>query len=211
MIRMPEAEAAHLVDAYRKARVILEYGSGDSTRRAAELGQRLIISVESDLKWARDLRQEIETADPFASVVIHHADIGPTGAWGRALDDRAWQRFHLYPNGVWDQPFFRHPDVVLIDGRFRTACLMAVMMRITRPVTVLFDDYIDRPRYQLIERIIRPVLTVGRMAEFHVTPGLLGPEDMGFAVAQFFEHSLHGQGQAAYRTADRGMQDTKGQ
>lgn len=211
MIRMPEAEAAHIVETYRKARVILEYGSGDSTRRAAELGERLVISVESDPVWARNLRDEIEAADPLATVVIHYTDIGPTGPWGRPLNDRAWRNFHNYPNEVWDQPFFRHPDVVLIDGRFRTACLMTTMLRITRPVTVLFDDYGDRPKYWQVEHIVRPVRTVGRMAEFRIAPGLLKPEHMSFAIAQFFHVVLHGHGKAGYQLPDSVAQDKEAQ
>lgn len=199
MVRMPEAEAAHIQETYRTGQVILEYGSGDSTRGAAKLQKRLVMSVESDPEWADNLREEIAASGPLATVVIHYADIGPTGPWGRALNDRAWRNYHAYPNGVWDQPFFRHPDVVLIDGRFRTACLMTTMLRATQPVTVLFDDYTDRPKYRQVENIIQPVRMVGRMAEFHVEPGLLKPEHMGFAIAQYFDVVLHGDGRAAYQ------------
>lgn len=186
-LSMPETEAAHLKRCYAQAEVILEYGSGGSTELAARMPNKLVMSVESDRVWARDLRQKIAADNPRAQVVIQHIDIGQTGRWGRAMDDSSWQSYHRYPNAVWEAPFFRHPDVILIDGRFRTACLMTALLRIRRPVTVLFDDYVDRPKYQLVEKIIRPRFLIGRMAEFRIEPGLARDSDMGFIIAQFFQ------------------------
>lgn len=196
---MPEAESARLVEAYQQARVILEYGSGGSTQLASQMPGKLVLSVESDLDWARNLRREIGEAAAASPAIVYHVDIGPTGPWGRPVDESGWKRYHLYPNAIWDEPFFRHPDVVLIDGRFRPACLVTTMLHAARPVTVLFDDYANRPRYGLIERILPPVRLIGRMAEFHVVPGQLQPRDIGFAIGLFFDIAVHGQGAAAYQ------------
>lgn len=195
---MPEAEALHLRRCYECAQVILEYGSGGSTELAAHMPGKLIISVESDRDWARSLRQKIAEAQPLSQVILQHVDIGKTGAWGRPVGDENWQNFHHYPNAIWEAPFFRHPDVILIDGRFRPACLMTAMLRITRPVTVLFDDYVDRPRYHLVEKLVRPSRLIGRMAEFQLQPGLIGSADIGFAISQFFEATFAGKGRANY-------------
>lgn len=186
-ISMPEAETAHLEACYSRARVILEYGSGGSTEFAASLEGKLVISVESDRDWARSLREKVAASGSKSPVIIQHIDIGATGDWGRARNNTAWAQFHRYPAAIWDAPFFRHPDVVLIDGRFRTACLMITLLRITRPVTVLFDDYVTRPKYHLVEQIIAPTQLVGRMAEFAAEPGLIKPEQMSFVISQFFQ------------------------
>lgn len=196
---MPEAEAAYLLDAYERAQVILEYGSGASTMLASQLPGKLILSVESDRHWARKLRREIDEMGPTSSVIVYHVDIGPTGPWGRPVDESGWKRYHRYPNAIWDEPFFRHPDVVLIDGRFRPACLITTMLHATRPVTVLFDDYTNRPRYGLVERILPPVRLIGRMAEFQIQPGRLRSQDIGFAISLFFDVVVHGHGTAAYQ------------
>lgn len=164
-------EVADLVrDRYAAAAVILEYGSGGSTLLAASLPDKLIFSVESDRTWALALQTRIDLADLPSPAIIHHADIGPTGRWGRPLDDSHWHLYHRYPLQIWSVPFFRHPDLILIDGRFRAACLVAACLRITRPVTVLFDDYADRPAYHVVERMVQPQQTVGRMAEFRLLP-----------------------------------------
>lgn len=198
---MPEAEAAHLIDAYQRGQVLLEYGSGASTKLASQMFGKLVMSVESDRQWARNLRREIDEGQPKSSVIVYHVDIGATGPWGRPIDESGWKRYHCYPNAIWDEPFFRHPDIVLIDGRFRPACLITTMLHVTRPVTVLFDDYIGRPRYGLIERIVSPTRLIGRMAEFHVQPNQLRSQDIGFAIRLFFDVTTHGQGAAAYRLA----------
>lgn len=188
---MPDAEVAHLKEAYQSAQVILEYGSGGSTRIAAKMPGKYILSVESDRDWVRNLRREIAASSPRSPVIVHHVDIGATAAWGRVVDDSGWRQYHRYPNSIWDERFFRHPDVVLIDGRFRVACLMATLLRIQRPVRVLFDDYADRPKYQRAEAIVRPLRLIGRMAEFEAVPGLIQPRDMGFVISCFFDVSVH--------------------
>ncbi|WP_297772749.1 hypothetical protein [uncultured Roseovarius sp.] len=173
-LSFPEDEAAYLTSAYKAAQVILEYGSGGSTVLASEMPGKLIFSVESDWLWAIRLQSHIDAQNMPSPATVYHADIGPTGTWGRPLDNTHWAQFHKYPLSIWDEPFFRHPDVVLIDGRFRAACMMTVMTRITQPVTVLFDDYTERRPYHVVEDWVRPRETTGRMAVFDVAPGLLG-------------------------------------
>lgn len=194
---MPEREAAFLKMVYRKSKVILEYGSGGSTRLAAGMPDKLIMSVESDLAWTRSLRHDL--MDARSPVILQHVDIGDTGLWGRPVDDRSWRNYHRYPNSVWDEPWFRQPDVVLIDGRFRTACLASVILRTRKSVRVLFDDYAVRDRYQMVEGIIEPYQMIGRMAEFRVKPGNFSPKDMGFLIEQYFQMTVDGEGEKAYR------------
>jgi hypothetical protein len=173
-----EAEAEAVRAAYAGARVILEYGSGGSTVLAAGMPGKLVFSVESDWRWALRLQAHIDGAALPSPATVYHVDIGPTGAWGRPVDDARWYDFYRYPLAVWDEAFFRHPDVVLIDGRFRAACMMATLWRITRPTTILFDDYVDRVPYHLVEEYIAPREAFGSMAVFDAVPGLVGAADI---------------------------------
>lgn len=189
IMTFPDEVRAHVEHRYSEARVILEYGSGGSTVMAASQPGKFIQSVECDLDWAMNLRlhlDEIETASP---VVVYPVDIGPTGLWGRPLDSTHWQKFSRYPVDIWNQPFFRHPDLVLIDGRFRPACFATVCLRITRPVRLLFDDYFDRPQYHTIESLAEPVRTIGRMAEFELTPRVLDPKEITHTLSFFSQAS----------------------
>ena len=68
---MPEAEINLLSEAYRDARVILEYGSGGSTRLAAAMQGKYIMSVESDCKWAQALHTELASERTVSPVSVH--------------------------------------------------------------------------------------------------------------------------------------------
>lgn len=200
---MPEAESNHLSEAYQSARVILEYGSGGSTRLASTMPRKYVMSVESDHKWARALQLELASEPVVSPVSVHYVDIGQTGPWGRALNDEGWRRYHLYPNSIWDASYFREPDLVLIDGRFRVACLLTVMMRCTKSMRVLFDDYSERPRYQIVESLISPRVQVGRMADFIVEPGMIRSEQLGFVIEQYFDVTLHQDAANAYEMSEQ--------
>ncbi|MCA0858897.1 hypothetical protein [Phaeobacter italicus] len=200
---MPKAEISFLTSVYQKAQVILEYGSGGTTRIAASLPGKFTMSVESDQKWALDLQQEIDASNPASPVIVYHADIGPTGLWGRPVSMGSWRHFFRYPLDIWEEPFFRHPDTILIDGRMRTACLAMVMLRCTQPVTVLFDDYGVRPMYHEVEKLIRPTEIRGRLARFEVKPDMIEKPQLSFAVKQFAMASIDGEGEAFYRKKAR--------
>lgn len=168
---LPREVERYLAAQYSSAAAILEYGSGASTVIAAEMPDKTIFSVESDKFWARNLRRYLASADFPSRPVVQYADIGKTGKWGRPVDDSGWRRWHLYPSSVWDLPGFKHPDCVLIDGRFRVACFYMVLIRAEKPVTVLFDDYTHRAYYRSVEKLRKPAEYCGRMARFDVKPG----------------------------------------
>lgn len=170
VLTLPEAEAEALRAAYGAAGVVLEYGSGGSTVLAAELAKKRIFSVESDAAWARGMEGWFAAHPPASPVVLHWVDVGPTKDWGMPVTDKGWRKYHHYPLSVWDRADFLHPDVVLVDGRFRPACLLTVLYRITRPVVVLFDDYKGRAVYHSVEKFVKPVALIGRMARFELQP-----------------------------------------
>jgi hypothetical protein len=180
-LTLPDAEAAHLREVYARAGVILEYGSGGSTVVAAEMQGKRIFSVESDQAWAEMMRGWFAQNPPAAGteVDVIWSDVGPTKDWGFPRDASGWKSYAQYPLKVWDMAGFAQPDVVLVDGRFRTGCAMAAALRTARPLTLLFDDYAPRKHYHRIEDFIgAPRRMIGRMAEFDVTPIDLRSEDL---------------------------------
>lgn len=171
-LTFPPSVAERVQAEYENANVILEYGSGGSTVLAAKQPNTRVFAVESDKDWADSLHSYIEKQKPEASVTIHYANIGPTGDWGHPLRYRKMHslRYLGYSRSVWNRTDFIHPDVILIDGRFRVGCFLTCLSRIKRPTRILFDDYLDRPTYHVVERYSRPVETVGRMAIFSAKP-----------------------------------------
>lgn len=166
---------------YQEASAILEYGSGGSTVLAAELA-KTVTSVESDKAWADRLTARL-AGFPNARVV--YVDIGPTGAWGFPARAKSHETFHRYALSVWDDPLMPQPDLVLVDGRFRAACLAATKLRTNTPVTLLFDDYAKRRYYHRVERLATLDQMVGRMAVFTVEPGPIPPDMLTEVVGWF--------------------------
>jgi hypothetical protein len=175
VLTMPPEEAEAVSAAYGAARVILEYGAGGSTALAGGMAGKTVFAVESDRVWVARLRDWFAGHPPVSPVTLHHADIGPTRDWGFPKSLRNHMKWAGYPIGIWDEPGFVAPDVVLIDGRFRLACFLTVLLRSAQPVTVLWDDYEDRPHYHRVEDLVQPVARAGRLARFEITPRALQP------------------------------------
>lgn len=152
-------------------KVFLEFGAGGSTIFAAKQGVSSIFSVESDrsfLAAVSDRLTQNEGMQPqFFPVFV---DLGPTGDWGFPTDKSTSDKWPNYCVKVWEDLRLNdnHPDVVLIDGRFRVACFLSCLVFAREGCTILFDDYVDRPNYHVIEKFLMPVSTAGRMAEFIV-------------------------------------------
>jgi len=177
-LTLPPEEAEWIQEVYANAEVILEYGSGGSTLVASELPGKTIFSVESDKAWLENLEAYLELNPGQSPVILHHGDIGPTKEWGAPVNGDAWRKFHRYPLSVWDRDDFVHPDTVLIDGRFRKACLLTTLFRATKPCTVYFDDYMNRPKYHEVEDFVPRAENRGRMARFEIEPAAIQPADL---------------------------------
>lgn len=176
-LTLPPAEAAALLSAIARARTVLEYGAGGSTVLAAEAGAE-VWSVESDADWAAMMRVWFAANPPSRAVHVLHADIGPTRDWGHPRDESRLRHWPDYALAPWETPGFPHPDVVLVDGRFRLACFLAVAFHITRPVTLFFDDYVPRRGYHRAEEVAKPAALIGRMARFDLTPTPITPDGL---------------------------------
>lgn len=170
VITLPPDEERAVRQYYARAQVILEYGSGGSTVVAAELPGKTVFSVESDVKWLQMMQGYFAANPPVSTVHMHHGKVGRTKAWGFPQTDEHFRKWPGYSLTVWDLPEFLHPDLVVIDGRFRPACFLTTLFRISRPITVLWDDYIDRPAYHEVEDLVKPVEMIGRMARFEISP-----------------------------------------
>ncbi|SFE12816.1 hypothetical protein [Roseivivax sediminis] len=176
-LTLPEPEAALLRSEYAQAEVILEYGSGGSTVMAGEMAGKHVTAIESDPEWAAMMRGWFAENPPAAGtdVEIVWSDIGPTKDWGHPKGDEAWRNFARYPLAIWSEKRFRHPDVVLVDGRFRLGCALAAAYLAERSLTLLFDDYAHRTHYHRIETFIGAPSLTGRMARFDITPQPIPP------------------------------------
>jgi hypothetical protein len=160
------------------SRSYLEYGSGGSTILANKMVNTLV-SVDSDANFLGNVRRKL-TEDDLGAVgrramtKLIHVNIGLTQDWGMPVftkpTRRRVRRWADYPMAPWR--YFRsiaqQPDLVLVDGRFRVACVLESLLSLSplSKTQILLDDYVDRPYYKIVEQFA-DVQMAGRMAILH--------------------------------------------
>lgn len=170
----------------RSSRAYLEYGSGVSTLLAADAGVPSV-SIESDRAFAQAIRQALPAG---ARSLVVDVSIGLTEDWGYPVwifaTRRNLRRWRNYPLAgiarLGDLPAF--PDLVLVDGRFRRACVLAVTRAaVERGIgtEILVDDYAGRPQYHEVERLLGRPEPIGRAALFRIGPATARIEDLNAA------------------------------
>ena len=166
---MSEEEIQCLLKYLSKSRVYLEFGSGHSTLLASQFKGLKVISLKTDQTYIQYLKLEIEKRGSQAQIDFVHLDIGPVAEWGWPIDTQNTSRFANYILGTINQAHNKTliPDLILIDGRFRIASFLACCL--TSPgAVILFDDYLDRDNYHIVERFFSPKFQVGRIGVFQI-------------------------------------------
>ncbi|MGH8137913.1 MAG: hypothetical protein ACREVV_06930 [Steroidobacteraceae bacterium] len=162
--------AAYFRRQLESTRNYLEYGSGGSTILAHKLVNNLV-SVDSDAHFLADVRRKLMQDDSQAVTKLIHANIGLTQQWGMPVftkpTRRRIRRWETYPRAPWS--YYRalglEPDLILVDGRFRVACMLESLLSVSRTnqCPILCDDYASRPHYHVVEQFAH-LSMAGRMA-----------------------------------------------
>lgn len=139
-------EAIDKVDRFLAGRPnarVFEYGSGASTiwlaRRAAE-----VVSVEHDAAWHPEVERRL-TAFPAARVRFVPPDAELSRDARYASDKPAWRgrSFRNYVHAIDAEP--GQFDLIVVDGRARTACLELARGRLAPDGLIVFDNSHRRP------------------------------------------------------------------
>lgn len=144
-----------------------EFGCGGSTAYAAYFAKESVISVESSLEWLEKtknycLKKKLRVAPNFI-----HADIGLTRTLGYPADDLCKGKWPNYHTAVWKSAdSMADADTYLVDGRFRVACFMQVMLHSKSGSVILIHDYANRPEYHVVSRFAREVARVDNLSAF---------------------------------------------
>lgn len=170
----------YFVERLSVAKLYLEYGTGGSSVLASKMGKS-IVSVDSDPFFLEAVKEKIGiTVDGKgdATQTFIYIDIGLTERWGVPVCTRptprrlaAWRSYFTAPwsgaggNGVGGRFL---PDLILVDGRFRVACALTTILNLSdqRNWEILFDDYLGRSHYAIVEEFASLERMVGRMAVF---------------------------------------------
>jgi hypothetical protein len=151
--RMTSSETRLFTDFLQRAACYLEYGAGGSTLAAVRSPIKQIVSVETDMAWIERLKEteEIGAAMAAKRLTFRHVDLGPVGEWGVPKGDgkiRNWLRYAYDPFASTDLNF----DAILVDGRFRVHCLLAVVNCAAPDARVFLHDYQYRHEYTVADK-----------------------------------------------------------
>ncbi|WBV44044.1 hypothetical protein [Pseudoroseomonas cervicalis] len=171
--RMSATEQALFASLLRCSDAYFEFGCGGSTYLAVQSVRHSVVSVESDPAWIAQVEAACAALPaPRATLETIRVDIGPTGAWGRPVGTahrRRWPDYHRQP--------IRHPaahsaDLYLVDGRFRVACFLQVLLHAPPQALVMLHDYASRPHYHAIEAVAREVARAEDLSVFQPRRGV---------------------------------------
>lgn len=167
---MPAAVVERMQELLAGATCYLEYGTGGTTLLAGRLGVPLAYCVESDPSWLAAVDQRLKSTASEGRFVLLYADVGPVDQWGFPTAIPLGTAAGDYALGVWRRlgADGASPDVVLVDGRFRVACFLASLLRARPGTRIMFDDYLDRAYYRVVDAVVSPTAFHDRTAEFVV-------------------------------------------
>lgn len=139
-----------------------EYGMGKSTIWAVNNTQvKKIFSVDTSKKWIDKVQGDVKRTNVLVAKWI---DLGRLMKWGAPIDYSKRENIINYVKSIWKHE--EKPQLILIDGRFRVACFLYSLAIGASGSKIIFDDYIDRPHYHLIEEFVKPVKVCGRQCMF---------------------------------------------
>jgi len=165
-VHMTAEEQACISAFFESAQSYVEFGCGGSTVLASKLMTGVITSMDSSKEWIERVRAECQKSPSRIRPELIHVDIGPTGEWGRPLDESARDRWPEYSSAIWKSEGTDQADLYLIDGRFRVACFLETLMHCKADAVILIHDYTPRLEYHVVEEFARPFMTRGTLCAF---------------------------------------------
>ena len=143
-----------------------EYGVGNSTVWVSKHTNSKIISVETDLNWLKKVKLKIGKIQNSNRFELGWVDLGEVSDWGTPESYDKRNNTIKYVEYIWTKS--SKPDLILIDGRFRVACFLMCLVEAREGAKIIFDDYVGRKYYHIVEDFLKPYEFSSRQALFIV-------------------------------------------
>jgi hypothetical protein len=164
--RMSDHERQLFESILRCSSRYLEFGSGGSTYLASSLVGESIISVDSSAEWLDRVRQACEAGSNLTRPTLLYVDIGPTVEWGFPSDRGTRERWRDYHGSLWARPECSDADLYMVDGRFRVACFMQILLHSRRDALIMIHDFNLRSEYHVVKEVAREIAVSGGLSIF---------------------------------------------
>ena len=144
----------------------LEYGSGGSTIFALlHPNIKKIVTVETNKEWYQKIIQYNVVRKGKDRIQMELIDLQCIWwkyvSWSNENNDITSvmnDNWYIYQKIGTHMDFV--PDLVLIDGRFRVACMLQLYDVVNEHSIILFDDYTSREQYNVVELFYEPIESV---------------------------------------------------
>lgn len=172
---MSSGEKAVFDETIKRANHYLEFGMGGSTLRAIQKSKAVIYTVESSPEWVAHMRGYVSIRrSERTRLRIFPVEIGPVGNWGYPTSDEFKNRFESYSSGVFRSIHPELVDLALIDGRFRVACALKVILEChaNQRIEIMVHDFWERSHYHLLLKYLDVVKRIDSLALFSIKQGI---------------------------------------
>jgi len=149
----------------------LEFGSGGSTLQTLLKSKTRISSVESSLDWINYMCKYLIIKFFLKKrLFFYYVNIGKTKEWGFPFSNDSKEIFPNYSNDIFSYVDFNTIDIILIDGRFRVACLLSVIINMpsTEDTIILFHDFWNREKYHVVLNYVTEIERTDTLAVFRI-------------------------------------------
>lgn len=141
-----------------------EFGGGGSTVFASTLDNLTkITSVENDQAWIESVQKQAHKPVDFIYV-----NIGPIKKWGYPVNKSRADHWPEYSKAI--QTYT--PKAVLVDGRFRVACICQAILALQEDGIIMVHDFWNRKHYHVVLPFLEVYDKVETLAIFKVKPDL---------------------------------------
>jgi len=167
--RMSETELRLFECFLRCSDRYLEFGSGGSTCVAANLVKSSVLAIDSSRPWLDKVAQYCADAQVRLTPNLVHVDLGPLGDWGYPSDPATRESWPAYHRAIWQDPSAANTDLYLIDGRFRIACFLQVLIHADQGAIIMFHDFQSRKYYHIARDLTREIAIADDLSIFLVS------------------------------------------
>lgn len=143
-----------------------EFGSGGSTCLAARNVKKSVSAVDSSQEWLIKVAEHCREHALPVQPRLCHIDIGPTAAWGYPTDEKTRHRWPFYHREFRAMSGEIWPDLCLVDGRFRVASFMQIVLSCTADTLIMVHDFASRPHYHVVLRVAREIARAENISAF---------------------------------------------
>ena len=153
----------------------LEFGCGGSTFLLAYLINAKIYSIDNDKDFIAFISQNEVLAqilrESKSRLTFFHIDTGKIAGWGHPKDDSKKLQYPRYSQEIFKilpQNEIDSIDTYFVDGRFRVACVMSILLHCNKDAKIIIHDFWDRAYYHIVLEFLEVVERVDTLGIFRI-------------------------------------------